>query len=48
MKTVIQVQVRSVYGNALIYPANQAALLIANLASAPKLGFDSAPSLAPQ
>lgn len=29
---VVQVQVRSVYGNALIYPVNQAAQLIANIA----------------
>ena len=32
METVIQVQVRNVYGNALIYPVNQAAQLIANIA----------------
>ena len=32
METVIQVQVRNVYGNPLIYPVNQAAQLIANIA----------------
>ncbi|PUE09021.1 hypothetical protein B9Z51_08810 [Limnohabitans sp. T6-5] len=32
METVIHVQVKSVYGNTLIYPINQAAQLIANIA----------------
>jgi hypothetical protein len=32
MSQVIQVQVKSVYGNTLIYPANEAAELIAKIA----------------
>lgn len=32
MNQVIQVQVKSVYGNTLIYPVNEAAQLIANIA----------------
>ena len=32
MNQVIQVQIKSVYGNTLIYPVNEAAQLIANIA----------------
>lgn len=51
METVIQVQVRNVYGKPVVYPANEAAELIAaiagtktlstaTLAYARRLGFD--------
>lgn len=40
MKTVIEIEVRSVYGNYMIYPANDAAKILARIAGKKTLSMD--------